>query len=86
VESVVFRVAIPKFKDETIQTYNFACYFVWVLNLVAQIEGGTRLRVFERRLLRRIIGPRKDEVTDSGENYIMRKSVICTPYPILYGW
>jgi hypothetical protein len=23
------------------QNYNFACCFVWVLNLVADIEGGT---------------------------------------------
>jgi hypothetical protein len=32
--------------------------FVWVWNLVAHIEGGTRLRV-----LRRIFGPKRDEVT-----------------------
>jgi hypothetical protein len=29
-----------------------------------------RLRVFENRVLRRIFGPKRDEVT--GENYIMR--------------
>jgi hypothetical protein len=32
-----------------------------------------RLRVFENRVLRRIFGPKTDEVT-SGENCIMRKS------------
>jgi hypothetical protein len=31
--------------------------------LVAQIEGERRLRVFEKIVLRRIFGPRKDEVT-----------------------
>jgi hypothetical protein len=31
--------------------------------LVADIEGTARLRVFENRLLRRIFGPRRDEVT-----------------------
>jgi len=31
--------------------------------LVAYIEGGTRLRVFENRVLRRIFGPKRDEVT-----------------------
>jgi hypothetical protein len=31
--------------------------------MVAHIVGGTRLRVFESRLLRRIFGPKKDEVT-----------------------
>ena len=45
-----------------------------------------RLRVFENRVLRRVFGPKRDEVTGNGENYIMRSLVICTPYPILYGW
>jgi hypothetical protein len=31
--------------------------------LVANIEGGTKLRVFENRALRRIFGPKRDEVT-----------------------
>jgi len=36
----VFRVAIQKFKDQDIQNYNFACCFVWVWSLVADIAGG----------------------------------------------
>ena len=43
-----------------------------------------RLRVFENRVLRRVFGPKRGEVT--GENYIMRSLVICTPYPILCRW
>ena len=31
--------------------------------LLIHIEGGTRLRVFENRVLRRIFGPTRDEVT-----------------------
>jgi len=31
--------------------------------LVADIEGGTRLREFENRVLRRIFGPRREGVT-----------------------
>jgi hypothetical protein len=31
-----------------------------------------RLRLFENRMLRRIFGPKRDEVTGNGENYIMR--------------
>jgi hypothetical protein len=31
-----------------------------------------RLRAFENRVLRRIFGPKVDEVTGSGENYTMR--------------
>jgi hypothetical protein len=30
------------------------------------------LRVFENRVLRRIFGPKRDEVQGSAENYIMR--------------
>ena len=39
-ESFVFQVAIHKFKDQYIQNYNFACCFVWLWNLVADIAGG----------------------------------------------
>jgi len=45
-----------------------------------------RLRVFENRVLRRVFGPKGDEVTGNGENYVMRRLVICTPYRILCGW
>jgi len=31
--------------------------------LVDHINGGTRLRVFESEVLRRILGPKRDEVT-----------------------
>ena len=43
-----------------------------------------RLRVFENRVLRRAFGPKRDEVTGNGENYIMRN--LGNTYPILCGW
>ena len=54
----------------------------WSLTLREEL----RLRVFENRVLRRVFGPKRDEVTGNGENYIMKSSVICTPYRILCGW
>ena len=45
-----------------------------------------RLRVFEYRVLRRVFGPKRDEVTGNGKNYIMKNLVICAPYRILCGW
>ena len=43
---------------------NFACCFVWVRNLVVDIAGGKEAEgVFENMVLRRIFGPRRDEVT-----------------------
>jgi hypothetical protein len=44
-----------------------------------------RLRVvFENRVLRRVFGPRRDQVTGNGVNYIMRSLMICTPHPVLF--
>jgi hypothetical protein len=45
-----------------------------------------RLKVFENRVLRRMFGPKREEVTGNGENYTMRSLMICTLYPILCGW
>jgi hypothetical protein len=44
-----------------------------------------RQRVFESRALKRIFGSKRDEITGSVENYIMRSLMICTPRPILCG-
>jgi hypothetical protein len=43
-----------------------------------------RLRVFENMVLRRIFGPKRDEVTGEWKNYIVRSLLICTPHPILF--
>jgi hypothetical protein len=44
-----------------------------------------RLRVFENRLLRKIFGPKRDEVTGDGEDYTMRSITICTAHKIFFG-
>ena len=44
---------------------------------------GRRLRVFENRELRKIFGPKRDEVIGGGENYIMRSLMIFTLRPLL---
>ena len=44
-----------------------------------------RMRVFENRVLRRIFGAKRDEVTGSEENYIMRSLMISNPHPLLFG-
>jgi len=41
--------------------------------------------LFEKRVLRRIFGLKRDEVTGSGVNCRMRSLVICTAHHILYG-
>ena len=56
-------VCYPKILGLSIHNYNFAVvlygYETWSLTLREE----RRLRVFENRVLRRIFGPKKDEVT-----------------------
>jgi len=42
-----------------------------------------RLKVSEKRVLRRIFGPKKDELTGEWSNCIM-SLMICTPHQILF--
>jgi hypothetical protein len=56
-------------------------YGIWSLTFREE----RRLRVSENRVLRRIIGPRRKEITGSGENYITRSLMTCTPHTILFG-
>jgi len=44
-----------------------------------------RLRVFENRVLKRIFGPKRDEVTAEWRDYVMRSLMIRTPHPLLFG-
>jgi hypothetical protein len=43
------------------------------------VEYEIPLRVFENRVLRRIFGPKRDEVTGEWRNCITRSFMICTP-------
>jgi hypothetical protein len=44
-----------------------------------------KLRVFENKLLRRVFGTKRDEVTKEWKKLIMRSLMIYTPLPILFG-
>jgi len=43
-----------------------------------------RLRVLENRAMRRIFGPKRDEVTWERENCIASSFLICTPHTLLF--
>ena len=45
-----------------------------------------RLRVFENRALRRIFGPKRDEVTGERRKIHNNELMICTSHQILLGW
>jgi len=53
----------------------------WLLTLREELM----LRVNENKVLRRIFGPKRDNVKGSGENYIMSSLMICTSHQILFG-
>jgi len=44
-----------------------------------------KLKVFENMVLRRIFGPRRDEITGNGGDCITMSYMICNPRPILCG-
>ena len=62
-ESFVFQFAIKKFKGEDIQNYNFAFFLYGFETWSLTLREERRLMVFENRVLRRIFGPGRDEVT-----------------------
>jgi len=45
-----------------------------------------RLRVFENRVLRRIFGLKRDEVTGEWRKLHNEELKFCSPHPILFGW
>jgi hypothetical protein len=44
-----------------------------------------RLRVFENRMLRRIFGPKRDEITREWRKLENEEFTICTPHQTLFG-
>ena len=47
--------------------------------------GRNVLRVFENRVLRRISWPKRDEVEDTTEDYVMRKCILSFSHQIIVG-
>jgi len=47
-----------------------------------KLREESRLRVFENRVLRRIFGPKTDELTEEWRKLHMRSLIICTPHPV----
>jgi hypothetical protein len=62
-EFFVFQFAILKYEVNGIWNYNcsFSLYGCEIWPLIS--KGERRLRVFENKALRRIFGPKRDEVT-----------------------
>ena len=76
----VFQFAIQKY---SVQNYNLAVVLYGCETWSLAMKEKCRLKVFENRVLRRIFGPKMDEVTGEWKNY-MRSLKFCTPHPVLF--
>jgi len=64
--------------------YNFACFFNGCETSYLKLRDECRLRVFEKRVVRRIFSLRGTRWQGSGENYIVRSLTICNSNPIFF--
>ena len=83
-ESFILQFLPKKIKIKIYRTIIFPVVVYGCGTWSLTLREEPKLRMFENRVLRRIFGPKRDEVTGSGENYIMRSLMICTPHPIWF--
>jgi hypothetical protein len=56
-------------------------YETWTLTIWEE----HKLRVFESRVLRKVFGLKRDEVTEDWNIYVMRSLMISTPHQSFFG-
>jgi len=78
---MIMNLKIKIYRNIILPVFLYGCE-TWSLTLREE----RRPRMFENRMLRRVFGPKRDEVTGEWRKYIMRSLVISTPYSILCGW
>jgi hypothetical protein len=74
----------PSSKATGITTHSHVLVFKIQFNIILLLTPRL-LRVFENRVLRRIFGLKRDEVTGGWRNCIMRSCMVCTLHPVLLG-
>jgi hypothetical protein len=62
-ESSVFQLVVQGFKDQDIQNYNFTVVLYGCETWSLTLREKRRLRVFKNRVLKRVFGSTRDEVT-----------------------
>jgi len=79
-------LCILQFSKSATEThnYNFACCLYGCETWSLTLREERRLMVFEYRVLRRIFGPKRDEVTGEWRKLHNEELNIC-PHPILFG-
>jgi hypothetical protein len=74
------NVKVKMYKTIILPVVLYGCE-TWSLTLREE----HRLRVFENRVLRRIFGPKRDEMTENGGSCTVRNFIICTHPQISLG-
>jgi hypothetical protein len=75
-ETSVFQFAIKKYKDTNIQNYNSASFLCGCETRSLTLREKHRLRVVENAVLRKLFGPKRNEVTGI--------FIIFTPYTLFF--
>jgi hypothetical protein len=86
-KEILFSCFLQKKKKKSLKHYKqhfFLFYFMGV-KLDLTLREKHRLRVFENRVLRRIFGPKRDDVRENGEDYITKSFMLCIPHQISLG-
>ena len=66
------------------QNYNFGVVLYGFKTWSLTLREESWLRVFENRVLRRILEPKRDEIRGTGEDYITWSFMLCTPDQISF--
>ena len=75
------NLKIKLFRNIIMPVFLYGCE-TWSLSL----RNGSRLSVFEKRVLRRVFGSKRDEVTGEWRKLHNEERRMVTPYPKLCGW
>jgi hypothetical protein len=62
-----------------------SCAFFFIYNILISREEHS-LRVFENKVLRKILRPKRDEVKGEYRRLDTRSLMACTPYQELFWW
>jgi len=84
-EYFVFQLLSKNLKIKIYRTIILPVVMYWCETWSLTLREITKLRVFENMVLRRIFGPRSEDVTGEWRSMHNEELKICTPHPILCG-
>jgi hypothetical protein len=77
-------VRMPQFSDKLSISGRTSLLFLILKLYALRPPSPVMMRLFENRVLMRIFGPKRDEVSGEWRSYIMKSLMICTPHQMLF--